>query len=95
MDLSLPEGASVSSGISRDLCSLHYASIDDAIKFICELGPDSLLAKLDLEKAWEVCGVEEVLRLSFLGHPGVSTPGIGPLSTPSTLGINHSRHAGG
>ena len=57
MDLSAPEEASVNSGISRDFCSLHYASIDDAIKFVRELGPGSLPAKLDLKKAYRMVPV--------------------------------------
>ena len=36
-----------------------------------------------LTRIWKFCGVEEVLRTSSMGHPGVSTPGIEPLSTPS------------
>ena len=38
-DLSFPRGFSVNDGIPRALSSVHYASTDDAIKFVKQLGP--------------------------------------------------------
>ena len=46
--LSFPEGSSVNDGISRELASVHYASIDDAIKKISSLGVGCFLAKTDI-----------------------------------------------
>ena len=38
MDLSTPAGHSVNDGISRELCSLHYASLDDTAARVIGLG---------------------------------------------------------
>ncbi len=43
----------VNEGIRADLCWLVYSSVDNAIDVILELGPGSLLAKLDLESAYQ------------------------------------------
>ena len=51
VDLSHPESASVNDGIHPDLCSLSYASIDDAVAQIIHKGKGMHLAKLDLESA--------------------------------------------
>ena len=52
VDLSLPTGKSVNDAIDRDLCSIAYMSIDNAVSFIQALGPVCLLAKLDLSEAY-------------------------------------------
>lgn len=57
VDLSSPEGSSVNDGISCELCSLRYASLDDAVEIIRELGQGALLAKLDLRKAYRMVPV--------------------------------------
>ena len=57
VDLSYPEGASVNDGISSGLCSLSYASIDDAVSRIICSGKGTLLAKLDLENAYRMVPV--------------------------------------
>ena len=41
-------------GISEDLCSLQYASLDDALRLICHLGPECELVKMDLKNAFRV-----------------------------------------
>ena len=51
VDLSAPTGASVNDGISEDLCSLTYASVDDAVSIIQDLGPGTQLVKMDLKDA--------------------------------------------
>ena len=51
MDLSDPAGHSVNDGISSDMCSLKYASIDDAVEIIRSLGRDTSMVKLDLKDA--------------------------------------------
>ena len=57
INLSVPEGSSVNDAISTELSSVCYASIDDAIAFIRELGKGYLLAKLDLMEAYRVMPV--------------------------------------
>ena len=52
LDLSSPANASVNDGIFSDLCSLHYASVDDAAKIIYSLGKGASLAKLDIAHAY-------------------------------------------
>ena len=52
VDLSHPKGASVNDGVSRELCSLTYASVDDAAKLVLEAGHGAILAKLDVQSAY-------------------------------------------
>ncbi len=52
LDLSYPEHASVNDAISKSLCSLQYASIDDAARIVSELGPGTELAKIDIAHAY-------------------------------------------
>ena len=54
VDLSCPEGASTNDGISSDLCSLKYSSVDDALQFIRALGQHTLLIKVDLKSAYRM-----------------------------------------
>ena len=51
LDLSFPKGKSVNDGIPKDLCSLHYITVDDAICQIIALGRGALLAKADIKSA--------------------------------------------
>ncbi len=48
VDLSFPKGHSINDGIEPELCSLHYASVDDACKRVIVRGPGTLLAKFDV-----------------------------------------------
>ena len=57
VDLSSPKGASINDAIDRNLCSLSYTSIDNAVSFIQTLGPGCLLAKLDLREAYRAVPV--------------------------------------
>ena len=52
MDLSSPHGHSVNDGISVELCSLHYALVDDAVTQLGKLGHGALLAKMDIRQAY-------------------------------------------
>lgn len=52
MDLSSPHGHSVNDGICKELCSLHYSSIDDTAAQVVALGPGSMLAKMDIRQAY-------------------------------------------
>ena len=57
VDLSYPEGESVNDGIDSDLCSLSYASIDNAAQHILRRGRSTLVAKVDLESAYRMVPV--------------------------------------
>ena len=57
IDLSFPEGHSVNDGIPARLCSIEYASIDQAVQKIRNLGQGTLLAKLDLKSAYRMVPV--------------------------------------
>ena len=50
--LSSPRGHSVNDGIEKELCSLKYASVEDAVQMIWSLGQGTLLAKIDIEHAY-------------------------------------------
>ena len=52
LDLSSPHGSSVNDGISKELASLQYTSVDQAVKRIISLGRDCLLAKIDVKQAY-------------------------------------------
>ena len=63
MDLSHPEGAGVNDGIEKEICSLTYSSVDDAIRIIMEMGKDTRLAKFDIESAYRLIPVRPSDRL--------------------------------
>ena len=46
IDLSHPKGKSINDSIQKDLCSMSYISVDDAIRQIITLGHGTLLAKI-------------------------------------------------
>ena len=52
--LSFPRGSSVNDGIPRALCSVNYASTDDAIKLVKQLGPGCYMAKTDIASAFRI-----------------------------------------
>eukprot|EP00731_Ephydatia_muelleri_P006555 Em0003g803a len=52
LDLSSPEGASVNDGIDSGLCSLEYATVDQAVELMLRLGRGALMAKADIEQAY-------------------------------------------
>ena len=62
VDLSYPSSWSVNDGISRDPCSLRYASMDDALGFVNRLGRGSLLIKVDLKNAYRMVPVHSQNR---------------------------------
>ena len=49
LDLSSPSGRSVNDAIPKDLYSLRYVTVDDAIAALLALGPGALLAKFDIK----------------------------------------------
>ena len=52
VDLSSPDGRSVNDGVYEHLCSLKYISVEDALQVVLSLGRGSLLAKIDIKKAY-------------------------------------------
>ena len=72
VDLSCPPQFSVNDGIEEDLCSLRYASLDDAVRLISHLGPGCQLVKLDLKDAYRVIPVhpddQHLLAVSWNGE---------------------------
>ena len=53
VDLSHPAGGSVNDGIEADLCSLKYPSVDDAVRKLLVKTPGMLMAKVDIENAYQ------------------------------------------
>ena len=54
MHLSAPVGNSINDFISKDDFSLHYASIDDAVKILLSLGRGATMAKVDLKSVFRM-----------------------------------------
>ena len=57
MDLSWPKGFSVNHGMPKNsylntYFTLHYPSVDHITQAICHLGPDALLYKIDISRAF-------------------------------------------
>ena len=55
--LSAPAGSSVNDCIPRDAFSLHYSSVDDAVRLLLTTGPGALMAKADLKSAFRMIPV--------------------------------------
>ena len=54
VDLSHPEKGSINAGLDPTVCSLEYASVDDAVDIIWQMGRGTVLAKVDLESAYRM-----------------------------------------
>ena len=61
VDLSSPRGRSVNDGISSSLCSLSYASVDNAVNIITMLGRGTSLIKIDLSNSYRMVPVHQPL----------------------------------
>ena len=76
-DLSHPKGHSVNDGIPRELSTMAYVTIDDAIRKIMQLGPGSLLAKIDVRSAFRLMPVHpadrHLLAMSWRGARYIDT----------------------
>jgi len=57
MDLFSPQGCSVNDGISSELSSINYTSVDHLASLVMSLGRGSLLVKADIQ---EVCRIVPV-----------------------------------
>ena len=55
--LSFPHGGSVNDFIPSESCSVHYASVDDAVRDIKKLGKGCTLAKTDVRSAFRIIPV--------------------------------------
>ena len=44
-------------GEDRELCSMVYTSVDEAVRVILELGPQAEIAKFDIERAYKLISV--------------------------------------
>ena len=59
VDLSYPHGRSVNDSISKELSSIRYATVDQAVQCILDRGPGTELAKIDVEQAYRNVPVHE------------------------------------
>ena len=57
MHLSAPAETSINDGIKKEEFTLHYSTIDDAIRMINKLGRNTLLAKVDIKSAFRTVPV--------------------------------------
>ena len=57
LDLSYSKGRSVNDGISSEICSLSYMTVDDAARAIITMGQGALLAKVDIKSAYRIIPV--------------------------------------
>ena len=62
-DLSSPAGQSVNDRVDSRLCSISYASVDDAVRRIMRLGQGTVLAKFFIASAYRVVPVHPVDRM--------------------------------
>ena len=60
--MSYPKGRSINDGIPKELCSMTYITIDDAITKILTLGSGTLLAKIDIKSAFRLMPVHPADR---------------------------------
>ena len=69
--LSAPIGHGANDGISREACSLSYASLDDAVGLLAQMGPGAQLLKIDLKDAFRIIPVHpqdhHLLGISWRG----------------------------
>lgn len=54
VDLSAPAGHSINNGINAERCSLKYASVNDAVGLIRQLGPGTSLVKMNIKDAYHI-----------------------------------------
>lgn len=72
VDLSFPRNGSVNDGISPELASISYASLDDAVEHILRMGKGAELVKLDLKNAYRIVPIHpqdhHLLAISWEGR---------------------------
>ncbi len=57
VDLSFPAGSSINDGVSSELCSLQYVSVDTASQNVLKIGRGAALAKFDVSGAFRTVPV--------------------------------------
>lgn len=71
-DLSFPKGRSVNDGISKVLASISYASVNEAVHYILNLGRSAQLVKTDLRNAYHIVPVhpqdQRLLAITWEGR---------------------------
>ena len=84
LDWSHPSGAAVNDGISKELSSLSYGSVDDIVDTILSLGQGALLAKIDIRSACRVVPVhpDDRMLLGMVWHYLDDFIVLGPPGTP-------------
>ncbi len=81
MDLSSPDGHSVNHGITKELATLSYVTVDEIVGKILALGEGALIAKMDIKQAYRSIPVHPDDR-TLLGEGEVSTLSFGLRSAP-------------
>ena len=59
MHLSAPPSRSINDFIPKDEFTLSHSSVDDAVSLVKQLGPQSIMAKVDLKSAFRMCPVRK------------------------------------
>ena len=90
--LVLPAGGSVNDGLDPKLCSLHHASVHNAVSIVRQLGRDTVLIKLDLKDAYRIVPVSpfdyHVMGISWKGQTYVDRAlPFGLQSLPKTFNM--------
>ena len=81
VDLSSPDGHSVNHGITKELATLSYVTVDEIVGKILALGEGALIAKMDIKQAYRSIPVHPDDR-TLLGEGEVSTLSFGLRSAP-------------
>ena len=90
MHLSAPVETSINNGINKEEFTLHYSTIDDAVRMINKLGKNTLLAKVDIKSAFRTIPVRQEDRelLEYTGSKSITLIAVCPLACaphPSSL----------
>ena len=84
IDLSFPHGYSINDGINPTMCSMEYATIDQAVRTVQSLGKGTLLSKLDLKRAYRMVPI----YIDDQPLLGISWEGAVYLDTALTFGLS-------
>ena len=63
VDTSRPRGASVNDNLRRELTHIAFSSVEDAAHLMHYLGPNTLLAKLDVSEAYRLVPIHPEDRI--------------------------------
>ena len=76
-DQSSPKAHSVNDGVQKELCSMSYVSVDDAVGKILDSGPGPMLAKIDIKSVFRLIPVhpadKHLLAMSWKGALYINT----------------------